>query len=46
LSGCRAFAIQNVSRKLAETLRGSPSAVPENKLAKLITLSRFARFAT
>ncbi len=46
LSGCCAPGTQNVSRKLAETLRGSPNAVPENKLAKLITLSRSARFAT
>ena len=45
-AACCAPTTQNVNRRLAETLLGSPSAVPENKLAKLITLSRFARFTT
>src|SRR5882724_10213742 len=38
-------ATQNVNRKLAETLRGGATDVPENKLAKLITLTRSVKFA-
>ena len=36
---------QNVSRNRAETLRGGATAVPENRLAKLITFTRLFRFA-
>src|SRR5262249_36874097 len=36
----------NVSRSRAETLRGCATAVPEKRLAKLMTLTRSARFET